>query len=209
MLTITNEDNMSLMSRYPDQHFDLALVDPPYGIGQDWKKHRGGSFRRLETQYQNTDIPSEEYFSELFRVSKNQIIWGGNYFTEHLPPTNAWIVWNKLKNAHIQSMGEMAWTSFSRTLRIYDLVWDGYKKCEQIRPWHPHQKPIRLYAWLLSEYATAGDKILDTHLGSGTIAIACSDMGYDLTACEENTPFYEEAMKQIGLRTAQMKIELS
>ena len=143
----------------------------------------------------DNDIPKSEYFEELFRVSKNQIIWGANYFVEHLyQGTMGWIVWDKAQHGLTMSDCELAFTSFNKATRIYtknrvQLLIEGTI--------HPTQKPITLYKWLLKNYAKEGDKILDTHLGSGSIAIACHDLGFDLTACELDTDYYNAAMKRL------------
>ena len=200
-IKISYEDNKALMARYPDGYFNLAIVDPPYGIGDTWSKSRKDRFHKKGKlhSYQNESIPDKAYFDELFRVSKNQIIWGGNYFTEFLPPTNSWIVWNKLRDADktYMSEGEAAWSSFKKVFRIVDFLWDGAKKCEKTVKIHPHQKPVMLYEWCLMNYASPGDKILDTHLGSGSIAIACYNLGFDLTACELDLDYYEATLKRI------------
>ncbi len=184
-MKITNECNIELMKRYPDNYFDLAIVDPPYGIGVDGNKEQrwpDGSIKRKAHKIKGWDIsiPKKEYFDELKRVSKNQIIWGGNYFTKHLKPTKAWIFWYKAQQGLTMSDGELAWTSLKKVTRMYTLhrthLW-------QEKPQHPTQKPVKLYEWILMNYAKEGDKILDTHLGSGSIAIACHNLGYDLTAC--------------------------
>lgn len=207
MITITNEDNMVLMARYEDNFFDLAIVDPPYGINAaGWDTI--------------TDRPKDKYWQELFRVSKNQIVFGGNYFTDYLPITKAWMVWDKtirgksfLKN---RSEFELIWTSLKIQPVIFNYTidgniegWDGgrpdYKKQKAI---HPTQKPARLYEWLLKNFAEENDKILDTHLGSGSIAIACHDYGYDLTACEIDKDYYESAMKRFEQHKAQLKLDL-
>ena len=197
-IEITNEDNMILMARYPDNYFDLAIVDPPYGIGASkqnvstckMKGRKNSVIKRsdLKSKEWDNEIPNKEYFDELFRVSKNQIIWGGNYFP--LPLINSWIVWNKLQVLETRSDGELAWTSFKRPLKIVSLLQDGFKRGKNVgynqpviynvpfsgkQTIHPTQKPIVLYKWLLDKYANEGDKILDTHLGSGSIAIACAD----------------------------------
>jgi len=209
-MTITNEDNLDLMARYPDNHFELAIVDPPYGIGDTWSKSRKDRFYKkgkLHT-YQNESPPADSYFKELMRASKNQIIWGGNYFTKYLKPTNAWIIWDKGRNADITFMSEaeLAWTSFKKVMRISKHVWDGARKCEKTSKIHPHQKPIQLYEWILLNYAKKDDKILDTHLGSGSIAIACHNIKYDLTACELDKDYYDAAMKRLRQHTAQQRL---
>jgi len=199
-ITITNEDNMELMKRYPDNYFDLAIVDPPYGLGK--KIYSGGTkgckFHTLfgENKWDD-EIPSEEYFEELFRVSKNQIIWGGNYFP--LAPTRCLVIWDKLKGDNNFSMFELAWTSFDKPCKIYRESSMG----ERI---HPTQKPIDLYKFLLDKYAKQGDKILDTHLGSGSIAIACHDYNFELTACELDKEYYDKAIERIKNHVSQQKL---
>jgi len=207
MLTITNEDNMLLMARYPDNYFDLAIVDPPYGIGIDGQKEsiKKGSQIRKKHVFKNWDnsIPQENYFNELKRVSKDQIIWGGNYFTEYLKPTKGWIFWYKGQQDLTMSDGEMAWTSIKTVTRMVNIhrthLW-------QEKPNHPTQKPSKLYKWILDKYAKQGDKILDTHLGSGSIAIACHDYGFDLTACELDKEYFDKAMERIINHTNQQKL---
>ena len=198
MIEITNECNMELMKRYEDNHFDLAIVDPPYGIGIDGQKEsiKKGVQIRKKHKFKEWDnaIPSAEYFAELKRVSKNQIIWGGNYFTEHLKPTKAWVFWYKAQQGLTMSDGEMAWTSLKKVTRMFTLhrthVW-------QEKPKHPTQKPVKLYKWLLDNYVEKGQKILDTHLGSGSIALACHDYGFELTACELDKEYYDNATRRL------------
>lgn len=208
MLNITNEDNMLLMARYPDNYFDLAIIDPPYGIGIDGQKksiNKNPKHNRKEHTQKNWDnaIPTEEYFSELKRVSKNQIIWGANYFTEYLKPTKAWIFWYKGQRDLTMSDGEMAWTSFETVTRQFEL---NRASLIAQNTFHPTEKPYKLYKWLLDKYAKQGDKILDTHLGSGSIAIACHDYGFDLTACELDKEYFDKAMQRIKNHTAQTKL---
>jgi site-specific DNA-methyltransferase (adenine-specific) len=210
-MNITNEDNMQLMAMYEDNHFDLAIVDPPYGI--DVTKNK-----RLNNNSNNdwdNEIPSAEYFKQLKRVSKNQIIWGGNYFIEHLQNTRCYLNWDKLNHSYTYADCEMAWTSFDKNAKIFKYMWDGNRYGfigaikgvgkKSIRT-HPTQKPIALYEWLLMNYAQEGDKILDTHLGSGSIAIACHNLGYDLTACELDKEYYEAAMKRIEQHKQQIRM---
>jgi len=211
-MKITNECNMDLMSRYKDNYFDLAIVDPPYGIDiAEW----------------DNEIPKDEYFRELFRVSVNQIVWGGNFF--NLPHSQSWICWDKVFNDDIRNKKltnggvprenmqdfELAWTSFNkkpkilRFTQIGNLIGFGqdisvdYNHKKKI---HPTQKHVKLYEWLLMNYAKEGDKILDTHLGSGSIAIACHNLKYDLTACELDKEYYEAAMKRLNEHTSQLRI---
>ena len=210
MLTITNEDNMVLMARYPDNYFDLAIVDPPYGKRPTRENKMGIKKNQFNTKDDLWDIkPKKEYFEELFRVSKNQIIWGGNYFIDNLYPTNSFIIWDKEKIGEIFAECEMAWSSFNSVAKIYKFQWHGMlqgnmKNKEKIT--HPTQKPVALYKWLLDKYAKQGDKILDTHLGSGSIAIACHDYGFDLVACELDKEYYEKAMERINNHVAQQKL---
>lgn len=208
MLTITNEDNMDMMARYPDKHFDLAICDPPYGIGMDNSKKRTRpsrpnsytdkykNFRYHESKWDNA-VPEKEYFEELFRVSKNQIIWGANYFCEFIPSGTGWIFWNKKNGLNsCFSDGEFAFSSKGVQSKYFEghafLGTNG--GMDRI---HPTQKPVDLYKWCLINYAKQGDKILDTHLGSGSIAIACHDYNFDLTACELDKDYYAAAMKRI------------
>ena len=196
MLTITNEDNMKLMARYPDNYFDLAIVDPPYGIGISSNPVRQ---KHTKKKWDN-QIPLETYFDELFRVSKNQIIWGGNYFD--LPSTQGFFIWDK-KQPHDFSLAmcEYAWSSIQKPAKMWSL--SIHKEQNKI---HPTQKPVELYKWLLENNAKEGDKILDTHLGSGSIAIACHDYGFDLTACELDKEYFDKAMQRITNHTNQLNL---
>jgi len=179
-------DNMELMAQYPDKHFELAICDPPYGI-ERFKK--GGSIINKygsEKGSWNNTKPTKEYFNELFRVSKKQIIWGANNF--ELPTSEYFIIWQK-SNAEDFSfaMCEMAWTNCKTPAKVFKHYHVETKDKNKL---HPTQKPIELYKWLLDKYAKAGDKILDTHLGSGSIAIACHDYKYHLTACELDSDYF-------------------
>jgi site-specific DNA-methyltransferase (adenine-specific) len=196
MIKITNEDNAKLMARYPDKYFDLAIVDPPYGILN--KTKRGGDHKFNMAEYTKWDVkPNDVYFKELFRVSKNQIIWGGNYFG-HLWAKNEYnkcfIIWDKEQPETLNnfSMAEMAWTSFDKPSKIFR--YGARKNNNKI---HPTQKPVVLYEWILKLFAKQGDKILDTHLGSGTIAIACYRGGFDLIACEISKAYFDKALKNL------------
>jgi site-specific DNA-methyltransferase (adenine-specific) len=196
-LSLSCEDCMALMRRYPDKHFDLAIVDPPYGIGMD-----GGSrqYNAYEKKGWDKCIPSQEYFAELRRVSRNQIIWGGNYFAHLLPPSRCWIMWDKTIHGNSFADGELAWASFDKNVRIYPL-----NICHnQGQRFHPTQKPLKLYQWLLANYAKPGMKILDTHLGSGSHAIACHYAGMHLTACEIDPDYFAAAQERIKRETAQL-----
>jgi len=214
-IRITNEDNMELMARYPDKYFDLAIVDPPYGIGEDGKKNHSRGGKAKPTLYTpkswDSEFPKEEYFKELKRVSKNQIVWGANHFIENIPNANSssWIVWDKENGDNDFADCELAWTSFNTAVRRFKFRWAGMlqgdMKNKETRI-HPTQKPTKLYKWLLDKYANEGDKILDTHLGSGSIAIACHDYGFDLTACELDPDYYESAIKRIKNHVSQQKL---
>jgi len=207
MIQITNEDNMKLMARYEDNHFDLAIVDPPYNVGASDGSfgNRGYDSKTSKLKhYANHDkTPDELYFKELFRVSKNQIIWGSNYYPQHLNHSGA-IVWHK-KNDGPLSDCEIAFQSFDKKVKYVWAEWQGFLKGgEKSQRIHPNQKPIKLYEWLLMNYAKEGDKILDTHLGSGSIAIACHNLGFDLTACELDKDYYEAATKRLAQHQAQL-----
>jgi len=203
-IQITNEDNMALMSRYPDKYFDLAIVDPPYGLGD--KLTQGGTWsKKWQTKGADWDkLPNKEYFEELIRVSKNWIIWGGNYFIEYLPNCRCFIAWHKpyMDGMHSMSNVELALTSFDTNAKKVSINKDLGTE-ERI---HVTQKPVALYKWLLDKYAKEGDKILDTHLGSGSIAIACHDYGFELTACELDAEYYEKAIERIKNHTNQLKL---
>ena len=197
-MNITNECNMALMSRYPDKYFDLAIVDPPYGLGK--RTTDGGSKKNTQTKFMNDirrsnwddKIPTDDYFKELFRVSKRQIIWGGNYFPYIWKDgCRGLITWDKMVYVPTMSQIEYAWYSEDKLPKLVKINNNDSNR------FHPTQKPVPLYKWLLKNYANEGDKILDTHLGSGSIAIACHDMGFDLTACELDTDYYNAAIKRI------------
>lgn len=213
MINITNEDNMALMSRYPDKYFDLAICDPPYGIGEDGKKNHSRSKATKAKQYTPKDwdnsAPNKEYFDELIRVSKNQIIWGANHFIERINKNSScWLVWDKDNTGDFADC-ELAWTSFNTAVRKFKYRWNGMlqqdMKNKEIRI-HPTQKPVALYKWILDSYPMDGALILDTHLGSGSIAIACHDYGYDLTACELDKEYYDKAMLRLKNHTNQVKL---
>ena len=199
-MKITNEDNLELMKRYDDDYFDLAIVDPPYGILN--KTKRGGDHKFNMEEYLKWDIkPKQEFFKELMRVSKNQIIWGGNYFG-HLwtqsEYNKCYLIWDKKQPETLNnfSMAEMAWTSLDKPSKIFT-----YSVRKNRNKMHPTQKPIELYEWILKLFAKKGDKILDTHLGSGTIAVACHNAGVDLTACEIDKKYCKNAIKYIEEKT--------
>jgi site-specific DNA-methyltransferase (adenine-specific) len=205
MITITNEDNIDLMARYPDKHFDLAIVDPPYGLDrlQKGSLRLGGIKGNYKEKLNWDKKPNQEYFEQLFRVSKNQIIWGANNFI--LPPTEYFCIWDKKQTVDNFATAEYAWVSMGlkKPAKIFTY---SIHKHNQIDKIHPTQKPVALYKWLLDKYAKQGDKILDTHLGSGSIAIACHDYGFDLTACELDTEYYEKALDRLSKHQMQQSL---
>jgi site-specific DNA-methyltransferase (adenine-specific) len=216
MIEITNEDNMKLMARYPDNHFDLAIVDPPYGIGEDGSKgvrtspSRPNSYLR-EPKHKakgwDNKVPNKNYFIELLRISKNVVIFGANHFIENIPNQNSscWIVWDKMNGGTDFADCELAWTNMKTAVRKYTVhkfnATRGGKDCI-----HPTQKPVKLYEWLLMNYAKEGDKILDTHIGSGSITIACHNLNFNLTGCELDKEYYDAAMKRLKQHQAQITI---
>ena len=198
-MNITNEDNMELMARYEDNYFDLAIVDPPYGIDIN---SSGTHFKeKYDVKEWDKNTPNNKYFNELMRVSKNKIVWGGNYFLDRLGSCKCFIIWDKkIAEGMSFAMCEMAWTSFKNGAKIYKT-----SAMQQDRI-HPTQKPVKLYEWLLMNYAKEGDKILDTQLGSGSIAIACHNLGFDLTACELDKDYYKSAIKRIEQHKRQIRM---
>ena len=188
---------MEFMRTLPDKAFDLAIVDPPYGIGRDGKPrstsshggHKGYAFKGWDS-----GAPGPEYFSELFRVTRDQIIWGANYYPEHLSGSAGWILWDKGQRID-QADGELAYTSINKPLRVFTLNRVAIMMDGAI---HPTQKPVALYRWLLKNYAKPGQRILDTHLGSGSIAIACDLEGFDLVGCEIDADYIAGARKRLA-----------
>ncbi len=213
-ITLYNCDCMQLLKETPDKYYELAIVDPPYGIGADKSNNNAGSREKnngwkayKETDWDN-EIPKKEYWAELFRISKNQIVWGGNYMTEFLKPSMGWVIWDKGQRDFSLADGEMAWTSFDKAMRIFTYsrgkhLADKNKEGGGI---HPTQKPVALYKWLLKNYAKEGDKILDTHCGSGSIAIATHYMGFSLTACELDKEYFDSAVERITNQTRQQTL---
>jgi site-specific DNA-methyltransferase (adenine-specific) len=208
-MNITNEDNMELMARYEDNYFDLAIVDPPYGLGKKTtsggtNKSKGGKnyqAAKWDNHDWDNEIPTDKYFIELKRVSRNQIVWGGNYFPFLWDKScRGLITWDKMVYLPTMSQIEYAWYSEDKLPQLIKIDNNDSNRT------HPTQKPVKLYEWLLMNYAKEGDKILDTHLGSGSIAIACHNLGYDLTACELDKEYFVAAMKRIEQHKAQLTI---
>lgn len=206
--TVFNEDCIGGMKRFNDNYFDLAIVDPPFGIGQNWAKDKNSKHYKHRNDFNNTK-PGKEYFEELFRVSKNQIIWGCNYYWNFLPPSNNLIYWRKGKDAKKQlgSAGELAWTSFSKyPLLEYDFMWNGCCVCERTTKIHPHQKPVKLYEQCLIDFAKPGDKVLDTHTGSGSSRIACELRGFDFVGFELNEGYFLKQEKRYAQHLSQLRL---
>ena len=204
---IENCDNMELMARYPDDYFDLAIVDPPYGL-ERFKASDGGNSKKIKSfgdkdKNWNNVRPSKEYWEQLFRVSKNQIVWGANNF--QMPPSEYFLVWNKKQTVDNFASAEYAWVSMGlkTPAKIFDYGIHKHNHTDKI---HPTQKPIDLYKFILDKYAKQGDKILDTHLGSGSIAIACHDYGFELTCCELDVDYYNKAVQRIQNHVSQLKL---
>ena len=204
MITYTNEDCMVGMGRFPDKYFDLAIVDPPYGLGNRLSDG-GGKLKNtpMSVLYRNGSqwdiVPNDSYFVELFRVSKNQIIWGGNYF--NLPPSRCMICWDKKQTMPTLSAWEMGWTSFDKPSKIFQRVSTDLNRIA------PTQKPVALYKWLLQNYAKPNDKILDTHVGSASSLIACHDMGFDATGFELDKDYFDKSTQRLDDFMRQPKLE--
>ncbi len=214
MINLYNIDCMKALKEMSDNEFNLAIVDPPYGIniaktgkvGISNKHAKASEFKKKDW---DNAIPNKEYFTELIRVSKNQIIWGGNYFIEYLKNTSCFIVWDKNNKESFFADGELAWTSFNTAVRIHKYTWFGFIQQDmknKEKKIHPTQKPVKLYEWLLMNHAKEGDKILDTHLGSGSIAIACSNLGFDLEGYELDKDYFDAAKKRLEQHQAQKRL---
>lgn len=207
LLDLRRMDCIDLMAQYPDKHFDLAIVDPPYGLGNSLVA--GGTWAvKYQKKGAEWDVPpSAEFFNELFRVSKNWIVWGGNYFSDKIPPSRNFIVWYKpnMAGMHTMSNMELALTSFDRNSKLFSLTSRTEAGGERF---HVCQKPVELYRWLLANYAKEGETILDTHMGSGSIAIACHYAGHHLTASELDQDYFDSAVERIKRETAQLTLEL-
>ena len=211
MIELTNEDNMVLMARHPDKYFDLAIVDPPYGgddainLQNNTGIKKQASKRKSYNQFKNVE-PDVEYWQQLFRVSKNQIVWGCNFY-KNINLFGGRLVWDKKGTAF--GRAEMAYLSMTKSVNIYEYVWNGMlqqdMKNKELRI-HPTQKPVKLYEWLLINYAKQGDKILDTHLGSGSIAIACHNLKFDLVACEIDKEYFDAALNRYEWHKRQLTL---
>lgn len=208
-----NMDCMEGMKHFPDKFFELAIVDPPYGINITGRKAgerecRIGDSGKVYHAFDDTGIPGPEYFKELFRVSRNQIIWGGNYFLDYLPPTSCFVCWDKARRDMDFADGELAWTSFKKPMRVVSLKWGGNELNPKLREEriHPTQKPVRLYEYLIARFAEPGDKILDTHVGSASSLIACYRTGHEYWGFEIDPVFYKDANERLENAKAQISM---
>lgn len=207
MIELLNMDCMAYLKGLPDKAFDLAVVDPPYGIGRSgqtetFTKNPKHKRKHFAEKGWDTETPASEYWNELFRVSKNQIVWGANYFTEYLPASMGWIFWDKGQDLSM-SDGELAYSSFNRALRRI-VINRGHLAADGTI--HPTQKPIKLYEWILKNYAKQGDRILDTHLGSGSSAIAAHNMGFDFVGMELDADYYQAAQSRFNEHVKQIRM---
>ena len=214
--TLYNMDCMELLKTTPDKFYDLAIVDPPYGIGENGDRNKSRGKLATSQNYKafaGNDLyaPDIEYFEQLQRISKNQIIWGANHFADRLPcpKSPCWVVWDKVNGETDFADSELAYTSFKTAVRNFRFQWQGMlqgdMKNKESRI-HPTQKPVKLYEWLLTNYAKQGDKILDTHLGSGSHAIACNNLGFELTACELDNGYFDASVKRITAANQQIRM---
>lgn len=207
MIDLRHIDCMEYLATCEDNAFELAIVDPPYGIGMDGRK--GSKAKKAchnwqPREFKNWDkaIPSKKYFKEIQRVSLYAIIWGGNYFSHLLPSSRCWLFWDKGQDLSMPD-GELAWTNMDRPIRRKTINRASTRVDGII---HPTQKPVKLYEWLLMNYAKKGDRIIDTHLGSGSIAIACHNLGFDLVGCELDQDYYNAACKRLEQHQAQQRM---
>ena len=223
MTEFINADCMDVMREYPDNYFDLAIVDPPYFSGPEKRKYYGRKIspigvKRLYGQTSEWNVPGKDYFDELMRVSKNQIIWGVNYYQYDFGPGR--IVWDKVNGKSSFSDCEIAYCSFHDSVRLFRYMWNGMmqgksiseghiqqgnKSLNEIRI-HPTQKPVNLYIWLLQNYASGGDKILDTHVGSASSLIACEELGFDYVGCELDKDIFESSNQRLQIYKRQIKL---
>jgi len=214
------EDCVKALKRFNDKHFDLAIVDPPYGIGADSQKEsysqgKNGEGRRHRKNWERKGwddaIPTAEYWEQLFRVSKNQIVWGGNYMTEHLKPSKCWLIWDKMQEFSGSDF-EMAWTSFDKASKAFRMTrieaYSNNNKNEKDTgiKIHPTQKPIKLYEWILKNYASEGDLILDTHLGSGSSRIAAYKGWFNFVGFEIDAEYYDKQNKRFNDFISQLRM---
>jgi len=202
-------DCMDYMRTFPDKFFELAIVDPPYGIGEFWMKNKNRS--KYGRKSWNDSAPGKEYFDELFRISKNQIIWGANYYCHYLPLRNSWLIWDKCRNAEKTFMSEceLAWTSLNIVMQKLVVEWDGARKGEENGKGpniHPNQRPLMLYKMILKKFAQPGDKIFDSHMGSQSLRIACHKEGFDFYGSEIDPDYFEAGCRRYKWESAQKQL---
>jgi site-specific DNA-methyltransferase (adenine-specific) len=209
---------MEAMREMPDKAFELAIVDVPYGIGESGERstrpHKtkkcqnpSGAIKQYEIKEWDKQPPPQQYFNELFRVSVNQIVWGANHFISNMPfDSPCWIVWDKMNGDNDFADCELAWTSYRKAVRKFTWLWNGFQKQKPEERIHPTQKPVALYEWLLRNYAKAGDKILDTHLGSGSSRIAAYNLGFDFTGYEIDPDYFNAQEERFKKHTAQVRL---
>ena len=212
MIDLKNMDCLEAMKQMDDNEFDLSIVDPPYGISinKQSQGEGGGVAKKIQYTKKNWDssAPQKQYFNELIRVSKNQIVWGANHFISKIPfDSSCWIVWDKDNGNTDFADCELAWTSFKTSVRKFRWKWQGMLQQDmknKEKRIHPTQKPVKLYEWILDNYANEGDKILDTHLGSGSIALACHNRGFDLTGFEIDKEYFDNAVERLRVHQSQL-----
>lgn len=211
---VENIDCMIRMRETPDKFYELAIIDCPYGIGESSKKRENRTDRwnnpyKKQHNVKNWDdnTPQENYFNELLRISENQIIWGANHFISKIPfDSSCWVVWDKKNGESDFSDCELAWTSFDSGVRKFDWLWNGFQKQRPEERIHPTQKPVSLYKWLLKNYAKEGDKILDSHVGSGSSRIAAFDMGFEYIGYELDADYFNAQEKRFNQHKSQLKL---
>jgi site-specific DNA-methyltransferase (adenine-specific) len=214
--TLHNVDCMEYMKSLPNNAFDLAIIDPPYGIGENGDRNKSRGKLAVAKDYKSfaggdIEPPNKDFFVELIRVSKNQIIWGANHFASNLPnpSSSCWIVWDKVTGNSDFADCELAYASFNTAVRQFTFQWSGMLQGDMKNKEHrihPTQKPVKLYEWLLTNYAKQGDKILDTHLGSGSHAIACNNLGFEMVGCELDADYFEAACNRIKSEANQERL---
>lgn len=216
-IRLFNGDCMEWMKSVPDNYYELSIVDPPYGIMASNYERGGTQYGRSKAKCKvyvkkdwDINAPSEDYFFHIERISKNQIIWGANHFISKMPyDSSCWIVWDKENGSNGYADCELAWTSFSSAVRKFTFKWQGMLQGDmknKQRRIHPTEKPIKLYEWLLTNYAKQGDKIFDSHFGSLSIGIACHNLGFELDACELDKEYYNSALKRLKQHQAQQTL---